>query len=250
MDPITLAIMLGGFAAKAITGGFQASRARRGLKALRGQAMPQFNITPEQQRSYNRAEEFAGTGYSGAERAALNQNIARGSNLAYRRATDIGGGSGARAIQGAIGASGLGAQNQLAMNDALLRRRNMQYADQVGSSLSAQRNMETSRAFNYRMELERSLGAAKTQGIENIVNAFGGAAATAAYGGFGGTGGTGRGFSGYGGNQSQTGPGFPYPQPIPMFQQNNNGGFGPERQPMPGQPDWYRNPWEEPLYKR
>src|SRR3990167_11259813 len=184
MDPITLALMLGGLGAKALTGVFQASRAQKGINALSKQAMPQFNITPEQQRSYNRAEENAQTGYSGAERSALTQQLGGASNLAYRRAMNIGGGNGARAIQGALGASMLGANNQMAMNDALLKRSNVRYADQVGSSLSAQRNMETQRAMNYRLQLERALGAAKTQGVENIGNAFGSLGTMAAYGAF------------------------------------------------------------------
>lgn len=185
MDPITLAIMLG-FGAKAITGAFQSTRAARGLKALRNQAMPQFGITPEQTRSYNRAEGLANTGFTGAERAGIGQNIAGASNLAYRRAMDIGGGSGARAIQGALNASNLNAYNQMGMNDALLRRKNMQYADMVGRGITDQRNRETQRALNYRMELERSLGAAKRQGVENIANAFGSVGAIAAYGGLDG----------------------------------------------------------------
>ena len=185
MDPITLAIMLGGYAIKAGIGAFQSTRAARGLKALRNQAMPQFGITPEQTRSYNRAEALANTGFTGAERAGIGQNIAGASNLAYRRAMDIGGGSGARAIQGALNASNLNAYNQMGMNDALLRRKNMQYADMVGRGITDQRNRETQRAFGYRMDLERNLGAAKRQGIENIANAFGGLGAVAAYGGLG-----------------------------------------------------------------
>lgn len=185
MDPITLAILLG-FGAKAVTGAFQASRAQRGLKALSKQGVPQFNITPEQIRSYNRAEEMANTGYTGAERSAIQQNLAGSSNLAYRRAMDIGGGQGARAIQGALNASNLNAYNQMGLNDAMLRRQNQRYADLVGRGITDQRNRETQRAYNYRMELERSLGAAKRQGVENIANAFGGLGAQAAYGGLSG----------------------------------------------------------------
>jgi hypothetical protein len=186
MEPITALAILLGYGAKALTGAFQANRARKGLKALRNQPMPQFGITPEQTTSYNRAERLANTGFTGSERAAIGQNIAGASNLAYRRAMDIGGGSGARSIQGALNASGLNAYNRMGADDAALRRRNMQYADTVGRGITNQRNMETQRAFNYRMELERSLGAAKTQGIENIANAFGGVGAVAAYGGLDG----------------------------------------------------------------
>lgn len=218
MDPQMLGMLMA-YGAKAMTGVFQASRAQRGLNALSKQPMPQFKITPEQTTSYNRAEELSRMGYTSGEKAALNQMLASDSNKAYRRATDIGGGSGARAIQGALGATRFNALNQLALNDAGLRRQNIRYADQVGSTLSGQRNMETQRAFNYRMELERALGAAKTQGVENIANSLGGFGANYAYMGQGATLN-----NPFAGNGQQTTP--------PMYSGNNDpfsyqwGGYG------------------------
>lgn len=153
-------------------GGYQAYSANKALKQLSKQGIPQFNITPEQTTSYNRAGEMARTGFTGSERAAVNQGLARGSNAAYRRALDLGGGSTARGIMGALGAQNLAGQNQLAGMDAGLKRRNIQYADQVGRGITDQRNRETQRAYNYRMLLEQNLGLAKKIGLENIVNSM------------------------------------------------------------------------------
>lgn len=153
-------------------GAYQAISSNRALKRLSKQAVPSFGITPEQTRSYNRAEELANTGLTGAERQAATQGLAQSGNQAYRRALNMSGGSTARGIQGALGAMNLRGQNQISSMDAGLRRRNVQYADMIGRGLSDQRNRETQRAYNYRMLLEQNLGLAKKIGLENIVNSM------------------------------------------------------------------------------
>lgn len=151
-------------------------KANKALKELEKTPMARYNITPEQTRSYNRAENMANVGFTGAEKAAFNQQVASSQNRAFRNALNVGGGNAARGISGALGASRLSALNNFAANDASLKRRNVAYADQVGRGLTNQRNTQTAQDIAYRMELERTLGRARSLGIENIANAMGGQA--------------------------------------------------------------------------
>lgn len=203
-------------------GAYQAFTANKALKGLQRQAVPSYGITPEQTRSYNRAEEMSNTGFTGAERASANQGLARSGNQAYRRALTMSGGSTARGIQGALGAMNLQGQNQLATSDAMLRRRNVQYADQVGRGITDQRNRETARAYNYRMMLEQNLGTAKKVGLENIVNSMAYIGAPKGFKGMFGSQGGQEGMGPQGGNQyNQESPPTGYTQPNNPYQ----GGF-------------------------
>lgn len=162
-------------------GTFQNIKANKELKKLQRTPMARYDITPEQTRSYNRAEQIANVGFTGAERNRAMQDIASSQNLAFRRAQQIGGGNAAKSITGALGASRLNAMNELAGRDAMLRRRNMAYADNVGNQLTSQRNRQTAQDIAYRMEVERNLGQAKQQGAMNVLNAISGGT-YAAYG--------------------------------------------------------------------
>ena len=161
-------------------GAYQMYNADKALKALNKQPLPtlsNYNMSPEIQSSYNRAEGLTNRGYTPEEEAAFKQNIAENRNAAYRNATDMSGGSLSGAISGVLNAQKLGAYNQFAAEDAALKRRNIQYADSLARALQAQQNMHVqgireyeSMLYQRRLMTEQALAAAKSQGMQNIAN--------------------------------------------------------------------------------
>lgn len=150
---------------------------------------PEFNITPEQQQSYNRSQLMAQRGYTAPERAAFQQQLSRSQNTAFQKGIDMGGGGLAGAIRAALSYSNINAQNRFAADDARLHRDNIRYADQRGDQISAQRNRMTMGDQQTFDQLAQAYGAEGKAGVQNM---FSGANTAAAgfsqYGQMGGNG--------------------------------------------------------------
>ena len=153
-----------------ILGAVQAYQGFKGLKKLQKQAMPQFSVSPELQGAYSRAQGMSNQGFTGAEMGAAQQGIAQQGNVAFQRARNLAGGTLAGAINAGIKSNQIGGVNQLAANDAQLRRQNIRYADTLAQDIQQQNNMETQRAFQYRMAQEQALGGAAQSGLKNIAS--------------------------------------------------------------------------------
>jgi len=147
----------------------QQQQARKGLNSL---VKPQgYNITPEQQQSYGRAQKDAMSGYSAQERAAYLSNMASRNNAGYSRALKFGGNGLAGAIQAGVNYGNSKALNDFAANDAQLRRSNVRYADSRGDVISTQRNRDTQMKNQEYNQAANAYGQAIKAGKENVFNA-------------------------------------------------------------------------------
>lgn len=146
------------------------SQAKKGLASLK--APKGYEVTPEQQHSYDRAEKLAMNGYSPEEKAAFAQNMAQQSNAGYRRAMAFGGNNLAGAIQAGINYGNTGALTNFAAQDAALKRQNIHYADSVGNQITQQKNKNTSLNWqNYNTEAQ-AYGHALKSSKENFFNSL------------------------------------------------------------------------------
>jgi hypothetical protein len=166
-DPISIGLMgLGALAkgAGAVSSYFQQRKAQRKLDELGRQALPTYSVNPAIARLYSGAlGDIANPqGYTGAERNAFQQNMARGLNTQAYNARSVGGGSMSRAISGALSGNQLNQYNQFAAQDAGLARqnRNAAYSRLIGAANTMQSigNQNTSTALNRRLRQEELLG--------------------------------------------------------------------------------------------
>lgn len=166
-DPISLGLMGLGVAAKgagAIGSYYQQRKAQRQLDALGREALPQYSVNPAISRIYSGAlgQIASPQGYSGAETANFQQNMARGLNTQAANARSMGGGSMSRAISGALSGNQLGQYNQFAAQDAGLARqnRNAAYSRLIGAANTMQgiSNQNVGMAANRRLRQEELLG--------------------------------------------------------------------------------------------
>jgi hypothetical protein len=156
-----------GVAAKgagAIGSYYQQRKAQRQLDALGREALPQYSVNPAISRIYSGAlgQIASPQGYSGAETANFQQNMARGLNTQAANARSMGGGSMSRAISGALSGNQLGQYNQFAAQDAGLARqnRNAAYSRLMGAANTMQgiSNQNVGMAANRRLRQEELLG--------------------------------------------------------------------------------------------
>jgi hypothetical protein len=166
-DPISLGLMGLGVAAKgagAIGSYYQQRKAQRQLDALGREALPQYSVNPAISRIYSGAlgQIASPQGYSGAETANFQQNMARGLNTQAANARSMGGGYMSRAISGALSGNQLGQYNQFAAQDAGLARqnRNAAYSRLMGAANTMQgiSNQNVGMAANRRLRQEELLG--------------------------------------------------------------------------------------------
>lgn len=208
LDPITLSLIMSGVGALskgagAISSYSQQRKAQRQLDELGRQPLPMYSVNPAIARLYSGAlgEVARPEGYSGAERGAFQQNMARGLNTQAYNARSMGGGSMSRAISGALSGNQLSQYNQFAAQDAGLARqnRNAAYSRLMGAANTMQGvgNQNTSMLANRRLRQEELLGNAigsQRAYRTNLLNSLGSDLTTAGTyglmsGGFGGGGG-------------------------------------------------------------
>ena len=175
MIPLVAAGLVAG-GIKSVTGIIQATQANQQINNLEKTPIDEYSISPELQHSYARAESMANQGFSGEEKAAFQQGVARQQAGAFQSGLDMGGGNVSSAISAGLQAQNIGAQNQFAAQGAQLRRQNMQYADQLAGSIQNQNNLMIEAKRQRRTMLEQAYGKAKQQGIENFTNGLTGAA--------------------------------------------------------------------------
>jgi len=119
---------------------YSENQAKKGLRSL---VKPQgYNVTPEQANSYSSAQQAAKGGYSGAEKAAFQNNLSTQNNTSYNKAMTYGGNSLAGAIQSGINYGNNRALTDFAAKDAAQHRANIRYADSRGDVISGQRNRQ------------------------------------------------------------------------------------------------------------
>jgi hypothetical protein len=138
------------------------------MKQLKNVPRPNFSVSPELQKSYNRAETMAMQGLTAAERAAMETQQAGQIASQVRAGFARTGGN----MAGALGViSGMG-QSQFTLGlgkmDADVRRSNIRYADSI------MRDINQVRMMQQRLDIERdqsrrdSAAALLNMGMQNI----------------------------------------------------------------------------------
>lgn len=159
---------------KALLGAYQTYQSTKALKELSKEEYPEFQISPELQGAYSRAQEMSKRGFSAEEQADFQQRMGRQQAGAFRQATEMGGGNLARAISAGLGAQNIGAVNQFAAQGAQLKRQNIRYADDLARALQTQKNMATQQKIARRQQLEQAYGWALQAGLSNIAGSISG----------------------------------------------------------------------------
>lgn len=167
-------------------GGYEAIKSGRQLKKLGKTPYPYPTVSPELQTAYQRAMGMSQTGYTPQERASFENRLAQQQMAGQRQAVQVGGGQLAGAIGAGMRAQQLGAQSMFAAEDARLRRQSMRYADTLAQAMQHQKNIVSEAQMRRRTMEEQALGGGMKAGLENIVNALGGAASIMSEAGVGG----------------------------------------------------------------
>lgn len=188
LDPVTLGLQAAAAIPKGIVGAIQWGQANKALNQLDKQAVPEYSQGPELTQAYQQAQAMSKRGYSAEETAAFQQQLGRSQTGQARSALDMTGGSMGGAINSVLQANQTGAINQFAAQDAGLKRQNIAYAGGLAQAVQAQQNLQQQQKIQRRTMLEEAYGAAKSQGMANVADAFSGAATAsqASYGGPGG----------------------------------------------------------------
>lgn len=199
IDPVSLALEGAGAAAK-IYGAYQANEratvAQHKLDELAKIPYSRYSVNPMSQRYGNMAlnDITNPQGYSGAETAQFNQNLAKVGQAGYNNGLSIGGGSVAKAVLAGIGSNQVNALNTFAAgNNSIMRQnRNLGYGRYWQAANNSQNidNMNINTEIQRRMNTEKALGGAVSsnrdyvQGtISNIGSDLIGAGLMKSYGG-------------------------------------------------------------------
>ena len=199
------------------------------MKQLDKIARPEFSVSPELQKSYNRAESMAQYGLSPQEKAVMEAQAASNRSSQLRTGFARTGGS----MAGALGVISGASMNDFTLGmgrmDAQMRRQNIQYADQVAKGVDQVRMMQQRLAIERDQSRRDAAANLFNMGGQNIAQGISDAEGTvlelAGMGFFGtpgsksktaggSSGGSGGGYGGgYGGGTSWAG-------------KSNTGGFG------------------------
>lgn len=154
-----------------ILGGIQAGLGAYNLHKLNKTPQPNFSITPELQKSYGRAEDRTGYGFSPEQRSDYFNGVAGRYNQGLRNASDLSGGQMASAFGRGLQASQLRDFSNFAAQDAAQQQQNIRYADQMGGQMTNQRNMIAQQEIENRRAKEQAFGGALSSGLNNIAGA-------------------------------------------------------------------------------
>lgn len=157
-----------------ILGAYQTYQSSKALKELGKQQYPEYQVSPELQGAYQRAQAMSNQGYSPEEQAQFQQQMARSQAGATRSALDVGGGNLARTISAGLQANQIGGINQFAAGGAQIKRQNIRNAQDLARAMQSQKNLATQSAIQRRQMLESAYGQAKQAGLSNIASSISG----------------------------------------------------------------------------
>jgi hypothetical protein len=181
--------MIGSAIPQYFAGREQEKEAKKALTELQKQKWAKYLPTAEleqQKLDTAAARERAKYGFSTAELAARQQQVAQSQRTAYQRARESGLSGAGQAVLGALNSQRILAANEMAIQDARLREQKAQYADSSQRSLAQQiqalANAQTAQDIRYRTMQEQAYGGAMQKGLENQYGAFSTAGAGLGYG--------------------------------------------------------------------
>lgn len=158
--------------ANTVLGAYETWAGLKGLRNLEKNKPQGYTISPELNKSYQRAESMTGTGFSGAEKGAFQSRVATDQNTIYGSAVQQAGGNLAQTIAMGLQGQKIQAENTFAADDASLRRENIKYADSLMKDIQSQKNLATEQKLNEYQQKEAAYGGAVKAGLENIGGAF------------------------------------------------------------------------------
>lgn len=154
-------------AGSAILGGVQMAIAIRKLKQLDKNKPMGYQITPEEQETYQRTKAAADYGFSQSEKDAYMGGMQRQQDVNYQRALQTGGGS----LAGALGASTSRRDlSQFAMSDAQLKRAKEGQFLSAAKDISRKRDVMTEQSLAEYRQKQQAWGQALKSGLENVTN--------------------------------------------------------------------------------
>ena len=149
---------------KAIYGLTQMSKAKKALNRL-SNWNPEFRSGESILQEATQKTPF---GFSAQEKAAFTNDLSRLNNARFRAASQ-GNPNMAANVQAGINFGSIGALNEFAKNDALLKQ---QKIGQLASSITAQDNMNVSNQISQKSQMEQAYGEAYRAGLHNVVGAL------------------------------------------------------------------------------
>lgn len=150
---------------KAIYGAIQMKQSGDALRRLANQPEPTFRSADSILRE---AEGKTPSGYTGQEKAAFQQSLARLGMQKYRQASQVNPNM-ASNINAGINYGNIGAQNEFAKNDASLRRDRI---NRLVNGITNEDNRNVSTAIQNRRMLQEQYGQAYQAGVGNVFNLF------------------------------------------------------------------------------
>lgn len=150
---------------KALYGAYQAKQSSDALRRLANQPEPTYRSADS---ILQEAEGKTPSGYTGQEKAAFQQSLARLGMQKYRQASQINPNM-ASNINAGINYGSLAATNEFARNDASLRRDRI---NRLVTGITNEDNRNVSTAIQNRRMLQEQYGQAYQAGIGNIFNLF------------------------------------------------------------------------------
>lgn len=152
-----------------VLGGIQTIGGLIGL--LSQKKPPMYSMSPDQQALLAQSRQMASQGFTGGERAAYESQIARQGATASQRALDLSGGGMAQALSGSIGAANLGAANQMAVQDAALRRQGQQFYSRMAGEQQRIQDMNVAGQQREYQQAQQSFGGALQSGLTQLGSA-------------------------------------------------------------------------------
>jgi hypothetical protein len=184
--PLAIPIIAGAAAlAKGVAGYAQKRKATKALEELEKTPAPEYQISPELQGAYQRAQAMSQYGFAPEEKAQFQGQLARTQAGMRQSALDLSGGGMGAAIGSVLQAQQTGAVTEFAARGAGLRRENIRYADTLAQAVQSQQNLIQQQRIARRQMLEQAYGQAAQMGTEAMYGAIGDVAniGMAAYGG-------------------------------------------------------------------
>jgi hypothetical protein len=174
IDPLTMMLLSTG--TQGALGAYQMIQSQSQLNKLKRTPMPSL-LEPQAldpfKRNMNLANQQYQRGLSPITRGIAEQSAAAASASQYRQATDISGGQ-LSSVIGRIGAMGqYQTASNLAQMDVAERGRGRSALMQANAALGSIYQQDSQQRLNRRMQLEQTLGTAKSQGRENVAGAAG-----------------------------------------------------------------------------
>lgn len=129
---------------------------------------PEYTMSPDMKAILDQSRQMAKQGFTGAEQAAYESQIARQGATASQRAADISGGGMAQAVSGTLGAAQFGAANQMALQGAGLMRQNIGRYREIAGLQQNILDRNTQQKIQENLSRQQAFGQALQSGLSQL----------------------------------------------------------------------------------